>query len=118
MGMLEITIEIGDPAGKTFEELEVIVDTGSTNTVVPRDILERLRVPVTDTKPTRIADGSIITSRIGDTIIRLEGQVFPTPVTFAEPGEPSVLGVIALERAALAIDPLEQRLVPTNLMRL
>ena len=118
MGMLEIIIEIGDPAGQTFEELQVIVDTGSTNTVVPRDILEKLGVPITDTKPTRIADGSIITSRIGDTIIRLEGQTFPTPVTFADPGEPAVLGVIALERAALAVDPLEQRLVPTNLMRL
>ncbi|MDE2938809.1 MAG: aspartyl protease family protein [Chloroflexota bacterium] len=118
MGMLEIIIEIGDPAGTTFEELQVIVDTGSTNTVVPRQIPERLGVPVTDTKPTRIADGSLITSRIGDTIIRLEGQTFPTPVTFAEPGEPAVLGVIALERAALAVDPLEQRLVPTNLMRL
>jgi len=116
--MLEIIIEIGDPAGTTFEELQVIVDTGSTNTVVPRQILERLGVPVTDTKPTRIADGSLITSRIGDTIIRLEGQTFPTPVTFAEAGEPAVLGVIALERAALAVDPLEQRLVPTNLMRL
>ena len=42
MGMLEITIGIGDPAGATFEDLQVIVDTGSTNTVVPRDILERL----------------------------------------------------------------------------
>lgn len=118
MGMLEIIIEIGDPAGRTFEQLQVIVDTGSTNTVIPREILERLGVPVTDTKPTRIADGLIITSHIGDTIIRLEGQTFPTPVTFAEPGEPAVLGVIALERAALAVDPLEQRLVPTNLMRL
>jgi len=118
MGMLEITIGIGDPAGQNFEGLEVIVDTASTNTVIPSDILERLGVPIKTTKPTRIADGSIIMSRVGYTIIRLEGEEFPTPVTFAEPGEPSLLGVVALETAALAVDPVEQRLVPTNLMRL
>ena len=39
------------------------------------------------------------------TTIRLEGLEFPTPVIFAEEGEPSLLGVVTLEEAALAVDP-------------
>ncbi len=118
MGILQITIGIGDPAGNTFQDLEVLVDTGSTNTVASKEMLERLGVRITDSKPTLLADGSVVTSEIGYTLVRLEGQVFPTPFTFAAPGERSVLGVIALEQAALAVDPVGQRLVPTNLMRL
>ena len=41
-----------------------------------------------------------------------------TPVIFAEPGEPSLLGVVSLEEAALAVDPLAGRLIPANLLRL
>ncbi len=36
-----------------------------------------------------------------------------TPVTFGREGEPNLLGVVALETALLAVDPVEQRLVPT-----
>ena len=36
-----------------------------------------------------------------------------TPVTFGREDEPSLLGVVALETALLAVDPVEQRLVPT-----
>ena len=52
------------------------------------------------------------------TTIRLEGLEFPTPVIFAEEGEPSLLGVVTLEEAALAVDPLAGRLIPANLLRL
>ena len=45
-------------------------------------------------------------------------MVFPTPVIFAEEGEPSLLGVVSLEEAALAVNPLAGRLISTNLLRL
>ena len=46
-----------------------------------------------------------------------QGVEFPTPVIFAEAGEPSLLGVVSLEEAALAVDPVAGQLVPTNLRR-
>ena len=46
-----------------------------------------------------------------------KGVEFPTPVIFAEAGEPSLLGVVSLEEAALAVDPVAGQLVPTNLLR-
>ena len=37
---------------------------------------------------------------------------------FAEEGEPSLLGVVSLEEAALGVDPLAGRLIPANPLRL
>ena len=118
MGTVKVTIGVGDPQGRTFEDLEVIVDTGSTFTAVPRALLQRLEVPVERSLPSETADGRIVPVDVGETPIRLEGIQFHTPVIFAEEGEPSLLGVVALEQAALAVDPLAGRLLPANLLRL
>ena len=46
MGTVKVTIGVGDPQGRQFEDVEVVVDTGSTYTAVPRELLQRLGVPV------------------------------------------------------------------------
>lgn len=117
MGTVTVTISVGDPPGRQFEELEVTVDTGSTYTAVPREMLQRLGVPIQRSLPSQTSDGRIIPVDVGHTTIRLEGLEFPTPVIFAEAGEPSLLGVVTLEEAALAVDPVAGRLAPTNLLR-
>ena len=43
---------------------------------------------------------------------RLEGKQFITTVIFAEEGEPNLLGVITLEDALLAVDPVNNELIP------
>ena len=120
MGIVKVTIGVGDPQGRTFEDIEVTVDTrdtGSTYTAVPRELLRRLGVPVERSLPSETADGRIVPVDVGNTIIRLEGREFHTPVIFAEEGEPSLLGMVSLEEAALAVDPLAGRLIPVNLLR-
>ncbi len=117
MGTITVTIGIGDLLGRRFEELEVTVDTGSIYTAAPRALLQRLGVPVERSLPSETADGRIVPVDVGHATIRLEGLEFPTPVIFAEDYEPSLLGVVSLEEAALAIDPLAGRLIPTNLLR-
>ena len=94
------------------------MDTGSTFTTVPRELLERLEVPVERSALSELADGRIVPTDVGRTIIRLEGKEFPTPVIFGEQSEPCLLGVIALEDALLAVDPVNGRLAPVNLLRL
>ena len=68
--------------------------------------------------PSETADGRIVPVDVGETTMRLEGLGFSTPVIFAEPGELSLLGVVSLEEAALALDPRAGRLIPANLLRL
>ena len=118
MGTVKVTIGVGDPRGRVFEGLEVTVGTGSTFTAAPRELLERLGVPVERSAQAELADGNVASVDVGRTIIRLEGQEFPTPVIFAEEGEPSLLGVVSLEDALLAVDPVGGRLTPVNALRL
>ena len=117
MGTVTVTIEIGDSSGRQFEELEVTVDTGSTFTAVPREMLHRLGVRVERSMPSVTADGRIVPVDVAHTTIKLEGLEFPTPVIFAEPGKPSLLGVVTLKEAGLAVDPVGGQLIPTNLLR-
>ena len=117
MGILKVTIQVGNPQRTVFEEVELTVDTGSTYTALPRALLEQLDVPVDVTLPSETADCRIVPVEVGETVIKLEERVFTTPVIFAEPGEPSLLGVVSLEQASLAIDPVAGRLVPTNVLR-
>ena len=116
MGTVTVTIQVGDRDGRQFEELDMIVDTGSTYTAVPRVMLERLGVPIQRSMPSQTADGRIVPVDIGQTIV-LEGIEFYTPVIFAEANEPSLLGVVTLEEAGLAVDQVNDRLIPTHLLR-
>ena len=42
----------------------------------------------------------------------MAGDQFTTRVIFAEEGEPSLLGVVTLEQALLAVDPVNNELIP------
>ena len=118
VGKLIVTIGVGNQQGEQLEDLDVTVDTGSTFTAVPRTLLEKLGVPVRRTAQSRMADGRTVPVDIGWTVIRLEDQLFATQVTFAEEGEPPLLGVVTLEDALLAVDPVGQRLIPVDAERL
>ena len=118
MGKLIMTIGVADQQGNHFQDLEVTVDTGSTFTDIPRSLLESLNVPVARQATSRLADGSATIVDVGWTMIRLQDQVFPNRVTFAEENEPSLLGVVTLDEALLAVDPVGQRLIPVDADRL
>ena len=118
MGAITMTIDVGDMQGERFEPVEVMVDTGSTFTSVPGSLLRRLGIPVQRVVGVRLADGSVSTDQVGETLIRLAGQQFTTPVIFAGEGEPSLLGVVALETVLLVVDPINQRLIPTDALKM
>ena len=118
MGKLTVTIGVGNQQGEQFEDLEVTVDTGSTFTAVPRTLLESLGLHAYRTVRSRTADGRTVPMDIGWTMVRVEGQVFPTQVTFADEGEPPRLGAVTLREALLAVDPVGQRLIPVDVERI
>ena len=117
METVEVTIGVGDPQGQRFKELVVTAGTRSTFTAVPRELLQRLGVPVKRLLPAETADGRVVPVEVGQATIRLKGLEFNTPVIFAEEGEPSLLGMVSLGQAALTLDSETGRLIPTNLLR-
>ena len=118
MGTFRVRVEIGDQGGQRFRELEALVNTGATFTRVPQSILEALDIPAARTYTALLADGRRAPREQGWATIRLEGQQFPTQVTFGEEGEPALLGAIALEQALLAVDPHGQRLMPVDALEM
>ena len=118
MGKLVVTIGVGDQQGRQFEDLEVTVDTGSTFTAVPQSATAEAGSASETLSPVPAGRRKSVPVDIGWTVVRLEDQIFATQVTFAEENEPSLLGVVTLEDALLAVDPVGQRLVPVEAERL
>ena len=114
MGTFTYSFEVGNPQGQRFEPVEVLVGTGATFTVLPGRILRKLGVLAQRTIRFRLADGSVLERDADETMVRLDGQMFTATVVFGEEGAPSLLGVVALETALLAVGPVRQQLVPTE----
>ena len=68
-------------------------------------------------EPSMLADGSTQNLDVGQTTIRVGDKEFSTMVSFAEDHEPSLLGVTALEKALLAVDPVHGTLIPVPAKR-
>lgn len=114
MSIFRHAIGVGDPQGQRFETLEALVDTGSTLTTAPAEVLERLGVQRERQVRLRLADDRVIERGVGETYVRLNGQTLRTLVLFSDAGEPTLLGVYTLEAALLAVDPLGQKLIATD----
>ena len=61
-----------------------------------------------------MADGEVNQRAIGEGQVRIEGQTFSTTVVFGEDDGTALLGVYTTERALLGVDPVGQRLIPTD----
>ena len=118
MSTFEIRIQIGDLAGRRFEELTAIVDTGSTFTAASRELLESLGIRPTRRQRFQVVSGDVIESDVGNALLRLGGVETATPVIFNEPGEPTLLGAVILESLLFAVDPVNQRLIPVDGLRI
>ncbi|MFA0752524.1 MAG: hypothetical protein IMHGJWDQ_000278 [Candidatus Fervidibacter sp.] len=99
-----------------FERIEALVDTGATYTVVPCDVLERLGIVPQFRRRFRVADGRVVEMDVAWVIIRVEGQFTYTLCVFGEPGTDALLGAFTLEGLGLGVDPVNQRLVPIELL--
>jgi predicted aspartyl protease len=90
---------------------DVLVDTGSELTWLPRGILEELNIARERAYRFRVADGRILKRDIGFAIVHVEGVATADDVVFAEADDLVLLGARSLEGLNLRIDPREKRLV-------
>lgn len=118
MGTFTVEIEVGDPEGRRFEPLQALVDTGATNTAIPTSVLQRLGVKPYRASAFRLADGSRAELGVGRTWVRVDGQLEFTQVVFIGDGTPPLLGAVTLEELGLAVDPIQQKLVPVDKLML
>jgi len=112
MGLFSKRIEIGSADSSRFESVELMVDTASTYTWIPREIVNRLGLRVSGKRRVRHADGRIVEKEGVDAQVRINGEVHSNFCLIADQGEGLLLGSLTLETFSLGVDPINKTLVP------
>lgn len=114
MGAFNVRFEISDQQGRQWSTLDGLVDTGSTYTWVPRNVLEELAISPQFQREFETADGRVIVRDMAVAQARLDGQTLPTLVVVAEPGDAVLVGIVTLEEFGLGVDTVNRKLVPVR----
>ena len=111
MGATHVTVTIRNPADsdKAWEG-QFLVDTGATDSLVPRPQLEAVGLEPKGQRSYVLADGSEITVDVTTADIEIMGEIVGGTILFGEPDTEPLLGVTALESAGMEVDPVNQRL--------
>jgi predicted aspartyl protease len=112
VGLFRVKGRLTGPEGRS-EEVDLLVDTGATLLVVPRELADRLEFKTGRSQPVVIAGGRREVWPVAEVRLALDGQETTTPC-FIAPGGPALLGAVAIESLFLAVDPVAKRLVPAE----
>ena len=116
MGTFSWPLRISSMDGQLSRDLEATVDTGAAYTTLPGRMLRELGVEPAGQRRFLLADGRRVFMDYGEARATVDGESVSTLVVFGEDNAPPLLGAYTLEGLALAVDPVEQRLVPTHLI--
>ena len=111
MGMTHVTVTIRNPADpdRHWEGL-FLVDTGATDSVVPRKHLESIGLKRKGSRTYELADGSELKLDVTAAEIEFMGDWTAGTVIFGADDAEPILGVTALESVGIEVDPKNQRL--------
>ena len=111
MGTFTEIIGVGNSTRERFENVEALVDTGATYTMLPSSLLKELGIVPIETRTFILADGQSIRRDIGEAVVQIGDRALTTLVVFADDEATPLLGAFTLEGFSLAPDPVRQRLV-------
>ncbi len=119
MGATHVTVTIRNPADpdRSWEEL-FLVDTGATDSLVPRPHLESIGLKPKGQRVYELADGREIKMDITTADIEFMGEIVGGTILFGEANAEPLLGVTALESVGIEVDPSNQRLKRLPAVRL
>ncbi len=119
MGATHVTVTIRNPADpeKCWDGL-FLVDTGATDSLVPRDKLESIGLKPKSQRGYELADGNELKMDITVGQIEFMGEIVGGTIIFGDPGTEPILGVTALESVGIEVDPQNQTLKRLPAVRL
>lgn len=117
MGHVWVKSKMTNPLSAAEIEEEALVDTGSTYTVVPRRICEKLGLKVVGVKDVETAKGK---ARLDESfaVMEIEGKRGLTPVLISEDLKDLLVGVLTLEALGLTVDPTTGKLKEARILLL
>jgi predicted aspartyl protease len=119
MGHVRVTVRISNAERPelTEELTDVLIDTGASWTVVPRELARRLELRGFGEATGRAATG-VQTLEQSYAHIEIEGKSGVSPILISDTLDIVHIGVLTLEALALAVDPLNQRLIESEILLL
>ena len=115
MGTFRVRVRVfrlDDP--ERARELEMLVDTGATRTVIPRDAVDGLGLRPEKRQTFTLADGTQITRGVAWIGIEHGGDAVHSLAILGEADDSPVLGAITLEDLVLQVDPVAKVLRPAQ----
>jgi predicted aspartyl protease len=113
MGTFRVPVRVYSLADATRgEALEMLVDTGATQSIVPGAILRQLGISVERRQTFHLANGESIDRDVGWIGVLCQGHRAITLAVFGEPDDASVLGALTLEELGFEVDPRARVLKP------
>ena len=114
MGTFHHTITVSPKDGSQRLDLDALVDTVSTYTMIPAPELEALGVTPEWTSVFELADGSRSEYRLAELQVSINGESRTTICIFGDQGSTPLLGAYTLEGFGLAADPVNGKLTPAR----
>ena len=93
--------------------IEVMVDTGSELSWLPRKELQNIGINPEGKKRFVLANKDVIERDIGYAILQAEGYATNDEIVFAEDGDMTLLGVRTIEGFSVMVDNIGHRFVAT-----
>ena len=119
MGAVNANVVIRNPADRQRSWQGVfLVDTGATDSLVPRQHLEAIGLEPEGQRTYVLADGSEVKMEIAVARIEVLGEVVGATVLFGDQHTEPLLGVTALESLGIEVDALNQQLKKLPAVRL
>ena len=116
MGITKVNLKIRNVEGSSkFFEGEFLVDSGASFTVVPASELKKLGIKPQGEERFVLADGKVITRKVGNAMYLYKDIERAAPVLFGEKDDNLLLGVFTLEALGLSLDPLKRQLYKATL---
>ncbi len=111
MGATHVTVTVRNPAApaRTWEEL-FLVDTGATDSLVPRSHLEAIGLEPRGRRVYELADGSELVLDVTVGELEFMGEIVGGTIIMGSDDAEPLLGVTALESVGIEVDPVNQRL--------
>jgi len=99
--------------GMKSVKVRLLVDSGTTYTVLTRNVWEELGLKPLGEMEFILADGTVIKRFISETILELPNYgERHTPVVLGEKEDENLLGIVTLEIFGLILDPFKRELRP------
>src|SRR5215471_13625942 len=117
MGITNVRALVGNPADLSRRtELEFLVDSGATYSLVPAEILSALGIEPHSVREFILGNGEVVRRRIGTAMFEYRGQRGDSLVVFGEPGDAPLMGATTLESFGFILDPFRRELKPLPML--